>query len=392
MANLKISDLTDGEAIEAGDLIEIERPGSPSVSRKVPLGTAAGEAASAFAGSSHSHSNATTSAAGFMSASDKTKLDGVASGATSNTGTVTSVAISVPSSLSVSGGPITTSGTFTLSHASGYQGYTSTEATKLGHITVTQAVDLDAIETRVNALDAAVVLKGTWSAAGGSFPGSGTAQAGESWIVSAAGTVNSVAFNEGDRIIAITDNASTSTFASNWFKADYTDQVSSVAGRTGAVTLAQADISGLTTSDSPQFTGINLGHASDTTLTRTAAGRVAVEGVDVLLAGVADQTITGGARVTSNSLGTITTGTVTPDPGDRPMQHYTNNGAHTLAPGSNAGTYVLDITNGASAGAITVSGWTKVAGDAFTTTSGNKFRCHCSIGNAGSLIVVQALQ
>lgn len=41
---------------------------------------------------------------------------------------------------------------------------------------------------------------------------------------------------------------------------------------------------GLATGDSPQFTGINLGHASDTTLTRTAAGRIAVEGVGIPLA------------------------------------------------------------------------------------------------------------
>jgi len=46
--------------------------------------------------------------------------------------------------------------------------------------------------------------------------------------------------------------------------------------------LAQADISGLTTVDSPQLAGLNLGHASDTTLTRAAAGVVAVEGVNVL--------------------------------------------------------------------------------------------------------------
>lgn len=107
---------------------------------------------------------------------------------------------------------------------------------------------------------------------------------------------------------------------------------------------------------------------------------------------VEDQILTGGARVTSKSLGTITSGTVTPDPGDRPMQHYTNNGAHTLAPGSNTGSYLLDITNDASAGAVTTSGWTKVAGDAFTTTNGHKFRCSCSVGNAGSLLIVQALQ
>ena len=122
-------------------------------------------------------------------------------------------------------------------------GRLDTAEAKLTHITVTQAVDLDAIETRVNALDAAVVLKGTWAANAGTFPGSGTAQAGDSWIVSVAGTVNSVAFAVGDRIIAILDNASTSTFASNWFKADYTDQVLSVNGETGAVTLTTDDIS-----------------------------------------------------------------------------------------------------------------------------------------------------
>lgn len=104
------------------------------------------------------------------------------------------------------------------------------------------------------------------------------------------------------------------------------------------------------------------------------------------------QVLTGGTNVTSKDLGTISSGTVTPDPSDRPLQHYTNNGAHTLAPdGTNKGSFLLDITNGASAGAITTSGWTKVVG-AFTTTNGHKFRCSCSIGNAGSLLSIQPLQ
>lgn len=114
--------------------------------------------------------------------------------------------------------------------------------TKLGFITVTQPVDLDTIESRVNALDAAVVLKGAWDASAGTFPGSGTAQAGDSYIVSVAGTVDGIAFSINDRVLAILDNASTSTYANNWLKLDYTDQVLSVAGRTGAVTLAAADI------------------------------------------------------------------------------------------------------------------------------------------------------
>ena len=41
---------------------------------------------------------------------------------------------------------------------------------------------------------------------------------------------------------------------------------------------------GVGTGDSPQFTGLNLGHASDSTLTRASAGVLAVEGVNVLLA------------------------------------------------------------------------------------------------------------
>lgn len=109
--------------------------------------------------------------------------------------------------------------------------------TKTGFLTVTQPVDLDAIETRVNQLDAAVVLKGTWDASAGTFPGGGTAQAGDSWIVSVGGTVDGVVFTANDRIIAITGNASTTVFAANWFKADYTDQVQSVNGQTGAVTI-----------------------------------------------------------------------------------------------------------------------------------------------------------
>lgn len=159
------------------------------------------------------------------------------------TGTVTSIAVSVPTGLSVSGSPITSSGTFAFTWSAGYQGYTTTEATKL----------------------------------------------------SSAATLNTE-----------------------------------------------------------------------------------------------DQVLTGGARVTSKDLGAVASGTLTLDPGDRPLQHYTNNGAHTLSPGSNTGSFMLDITNGASAGAITLTGWAKVTGDAFTTTSGNKFRLHCSIGNAGSLLIVQA--
>jgi hypothetical protein len=45
--------------------------------------------------------------------------------------------------------------------------------------------------------------------------------------------------------------------------------------------IAQADVAGLLTSSSPQFAGIELGNASDTSLTRLAAGVLGVEGKTV---------------------------------------------------------------------------------------------------------------
>jgi hypothetical protein len=99
MANVKISDLTDGTAVNAGDLVEVERPGTPNVSRKVPLGTAAGSATTAFATAAQGTTadaalarsggqmtgNITFSGAqtvdGRDLSADGTKLDGIESGA-----------------------------------------------------------------------------------------------------------------------------------------------------------------------------------------------------------------------------------------------------------------------------------------------------------------------
>lgn len=107
---------------------------------------------------------------------------------------------------------------------------------------------------------------------------------------------------------------------------------------------------------------------------------------------VEDQVLTGGARVTSKSLGTPTAAsTVTLDPGDRPLQHLTNNAAFTLAPGTNSGSILLEIVNGASAGAITTSGFTKVDGS-FTTTSGHKFICSVVRSQNYSYLNIAALQ
>lgn len=117
-----------------------------------------------------------------------------------------------------------------------------------------------------------------------------------------------------------------------------------------------------------------------------------VQSSNVALTGVENQTITGGATIVEKDLGTVTTGTVTLDMGDRPHQKYVNGGAHTLAPGTTIGNCLLVVNNTTGAGVITTTGWTKVAGDSFTTTTTDKFVCHASVTAAGSLLVVQAMQ
>lgn len=116
------------------------------------------------------------------------------------------------------------------------------DKTKLNYLTVTANTDLDDIRTRVGQLSSAVVLRGTWDASAGTFPGGGTAIAGDSYIISTGGTVDNIQFTVGDRIVALVNDASTTVYATNWLKQDYTDQVSSVNGEVGAVVLDSTEI------------------------------------------------------------------------------------------------------------------------------------------------------
>lgn len=201
-------------------------------------------------------------------------------------GTVTSVGMSVPTGFAVSGSPVTTSGTLALTYDTGYQGYTSAEAsklsgieanadvtdatnvaaagafmkavddtdditegatnkfataaekTKLGYISVTQAVNLDQMETDIAALANGMVYKGNWDASAGTFPGGGVAQIGWFYYVSVAGTVDGVSFAIGDNIVATVANASTTVYAANWSKHDQTDAVQDVAGLVGSISAS----------------------------------------------------------------------------------------------------------------------------------------------------------
>jgi len=111
--------------------------------------------------------------------------------------------------------------------------------TKTDLITVTQAVDLDQMEADIAAFASGMTYKGNWDASVGTFPGGGTAQIGDFYYVNVSGTVDAVSFTAGDNIVALTNNASISTFAGNWSKHDQTDAVQSVAGLVGTITEEQ---------------------------------------------------------------------------------------------------------------------------------------------------------
>ncbi len=85
-----------------------------------------------------------------------------------------------------------------------------------------------------------------------------------------------------------------------------------------------------------------------------------------------DQEFTGG--VTSPSEG-LSTGNITVNYGDGPLQHITNGGAFTITASADDGSCILLVTNNGSAGAITFTGFDvgSSTGDSLTTTNTEMF-------------------
>lgn len=117
-------------------------------------------------------------------------------------------------------------------------------------------------------------------------------------------------------------------------------------------------------------------------------------GGNAVLTVAGGQTLTGGFNETVFDFGSVTTGTITPNPSKSLKQKVTNNGAFAIAATAEVGDLELLITNGASAGAISFTGFTKqFTGDALDTTSGHKFVVFIYAFDTGvTACVVKALQ
>lgn len=108
----------------------------------------------------------------------------------------------------------------------------------------------------------------------------------------------------------------------------------------------------------------------------------------------ADDALTGGYTTTADDDGTKSTGTYTPNPAGGNMKRIINGGAFTLAAPTASGDYtlVIQITNNGTAGAITLSGFSKTTGNPFTTTNGHDFFVYVTKCNGFTLANVVALQ
>lgn len=142
--------------------------------------------------------------------------------------------------------------------------------------------------------------------------------------------------------------------------------------------------------NSPTLATPNLGTPSAINLSNAnSLPPAGVTGTAAVLTG--NQTLAGGFAATPFNAGTKSSGTYTPLFSDGNFQYATNNGAHTLAPPATNCNLVILYTNGASAGAITTSGFTRVLG-APTQTNGHLFFAYITRINSTSVLMWVALQ
>lgn len=104
--------------------------------------------------------------------------------------------------------------------------------------------------------------------------------------------------------------------------------------------------------------------------------------------------LTGGFTATFVNDGTKSSGTYTPTPVGGNYKSIINGGAFTLAAPTANGDYDIAIlvVNNASAGAVTLSGFTKTGGDSLTTTNGHSFFLNIRKLNNVKRLYIEALQ
>jgi hypothetical protein len=128
--------------------------------------------------------------------------------------------------------------------------------------------------------------------------------------------------------------------------------------------------------------------------TLTGAAAFSSTATFAALASFAEVSLGGGVVTASVNDGTKSGGTYTPTPAGGNFKHIVNGGAFTLAAPAVAGAYtiLIEVTNNATAGAITFTGFAKVIGDTLTTVNTSKFQIGIAKTPAGVVATVVAMQ
>ena len=226
------------------------------------------------------------------------------------------------------------------------------------------------------ALVGAMQYQGVWNASTNSPTlVSGVGVKGQYYKVSNAGstTLDSISqWNIGDMV---------AYDGTTWDKIDgLNSEVTSVAGRIGAVVLSQADISGLTTASTPTFTGVNAttftgalaGNAATATLAATVTTNANLSG-DVTSVG----NVTTVVKLNNTSLAGLSTGL---------LKNTTGTGVPSIATTSDITTLLGtgNITNAMLANSSVTIGSTNIALGATVSTLANVTLTGAALGTPAS--------
>lgn len=142
-----------------------------------------------------------------------------------------------------------------------------------------------------------------------------------------------------------------------------------------------------TTSGTTLTRSVDESSNADAALNLTGSAVVFVSAVVGDFVQPGDTLSDGFASVLDND-GTVSSGTYTPAVSGGNYKGVTNGGAFTLSPPTLANDTATDIklliVNSATAGAVTLTGWTHITGD-FTTTSGHSFWAHIQLARLGAV-------
>lgn len=217
-------------------------------------------------------------------------------------GTVTNVGMTVPTGLSVAGSPVTSSGIMAITYTTGYQGYTTDEANKLGGIAAGAQVNtVNSVNTKTGSVVLSAADVGAATAAQGALASTAVQPAGltksavglgnvdnTSDLAKPISTATQTALNGKASTAAVTTTVNGLMIAADKVKLNgiaagaQVNAVTSVATRTGAVVLTKADV-GLGNVDNTSDLAKPISTATQTALNAKSGTAVATTTVNGLM-------------------------------------------------------------------------------------------------------------